>query len=133
MDRSNEDLRTHLMAVIEAAPELPRDDREHLADVFLDELHRGYDLIPRSAQQRRRADFGPVRQAVGRTTHQWWLIALASLAFLLILPNILFAAVGSGPHAHHPPALLFVVLFIVAMRFFGPGRRGGRHRMTRPF
>jgi hypothetical protein len=130
METPNEDLRTHLRAVIEAAPELARDDREHLADVFLDELYKGYELVPRSAQRSRRPDVSAAGQAVARTARHWWLAALAGLALLFALPSLFWATTG-GAHVHHPPVFLFFVLFFVAMRVFGPWRRGGRRRFTR--
>jgi len=47
MTASREELRDDLRAMVAAAPELSEEERDHLADVFLDRLEAGYRLVPR--------------------------------------------------------------------------------------
>lgn len=120
-----QDLRDHLTAVIEAAQELPREDRSYLADSFLDELERQYQLVPRDAGARR-SEPSPARPRFagfpfGRSAAPIGLILL-SLLFLPVVVLSFFVLV-------HPPVFLFVVLLLVLFRFGRPGwRRGGPWR-----
>jgi len=83
MTTSRDDLREHLVAAIEAAPELPRESREHLADVFLDQLNAEYDLVPHGTGTRPRT--------VGQPGSPWWRrhwvpIVCAIVFFVFVLP-----------------------------------------------
>jgi hypothetical protein len=49
MTASRAELREQLLATLHAAEELPRDERSHLADSFLDHLEADFRLVPRSA------------------------------------------------------------------------------------
>jgi hypothetical protein len=116
MAASREELRDHLNAVIEAARELPQEDRVYLADTFLDELDRQYQLVPRSrgAQQVERRGDVPAYSGFGFA----WLFVPFGLMFLL--PVVVLTVV----HVHAPVFLLAVV-FLMVFRFFGLGVRRG--------
>ena len=121
MTKTRDELREHLLAALEAAPELPKEDRGHLADAFLDSLDRDFELVPRSpAAQRRPVSSVPRTEPPIAGFRLWWpapgIIALLLLSFAIVS---VFAF-------HHAPVFLFVILFIVAARFFGPWR--GRRR-----
>jgi hypothetical protein len=97
-------MREQLVAAIEAAPELPRDSRQHLADVFLDQLHAEYDLVPRGSRGVSR----PASLPGPSWFRQHWVpIALVIGFFVFVLPVI--------THVHFVAFVLFltVVFFIV--------------------
>ena len=50
MGMTRDELRDHLLASLEAAPELARENRGDLADVFLDELDAHFMLVPRESR-----------------------------------------------------------------------------------
>jgi len=121
METYREDLHDHLVAVLEAAPELPREDRRHLADVFLDELDAKFRLVPRT--QDRREAFQTNGQTVAPLLRRWWPVLAAGFALFVLLPSVLWLvglAVGFGHPGHHvgyyPPffflPLLFFLLFV---------------------
>lgn len=116
MAASREDLRDHLLAVLEAAPELPREDRAYLADTFLDELDTRFELVPKTGRASPAASVaprgnGPIRQEMG-----WWPVAaaLAALTFLIFAVTAPLLAFG------HPPIFLLVIAFFILMRFRRP-------------
>jgi hypothetical protein len=124
MASSRNELRDHLLAALEAAPELPPEDRAHLADVFLDNLDKDFQLVPRSQTRGERSPLG----AEGRMRppfsgyRPWWPlpgIAAFLLAAFLIVSALTFSV-------HHAPVFLFVILFFLAFRFLGPWRGRGR-------
>ena len=104
MATSRDELREHLVAAMEAAPELPRGDRQHLADVFLDQLNADYELVPRGTGGTPRSARRPNR---GGGTPRWVKIALV-LAFLIFVVPAAFH--------HFPIFLLVVVAVFLAMR-----------------
>jgi hypothetical protein len=114
-----DELRDHLTAVIEAARELPKEDRAYLADTFLDDLESRYQIMARSSSGRQRPSFSgsswlsdfssgwsPVR------------VGMMILAAMLLLPLL----VGAFFFAVHPPVLILLVILFFAFR---PGRRRG--------
>ena len=123
MATTREDLRDHLVAVIEAAQELPKEDRSYLAESFLDELERQFQLVPRSrAAQRAEADSAWPRFA--GSPFRWWpapvgLLFLLPVLFLPVLVLSFFVLV-------HPPVFLLVLVLLLLFRFGRPGLRGGR-------
>ena len=104
MTTSRDDLREHLVAAIEAAPELPRESREHLADVFLDRLREEYDVVPRGTGKTPQA----ARSGKGGLFSRRWVKVALVLAFLIfVVPALL----------EHPPILLLIaVVVFFAMR-----------------
>jgi hypothetical protein len=130
METQREELREHLVAVLEAAPELPREDRRHLADVFLDELDAKFRLVLRT--QERREAF----QTNGRTLvsflRRWWPVLAAGFALFVLLPSVLWLvglAVGFGHPGHHygyPPPFFFLPLLFVLLFVRFSRRRLGR-------
>jgi hypothetical protein len=130
MEPQREELRNHLVAVLEAARELPRDDREYLADVFLDELSSGYQLVPRSQQQRRdwAGEIESLGQALLQLAIRSRLALAAGFALLFVLPSGVWLAGHAFGHEHfRAPGFFFLLIFLFAMRFFAPWR-GGRGR-----
>ena len=117
MTRTRDELREHLLAALEAAPELPREDRGHLADAFLDSLDRDFELVPRSVAARTRTAVGPRGARIPVYGFRPWWPAPAIVGLML-----LFFAMVSVFAFHHAPVFLFVILFIVAARFFVPWR-----------
>jgi hypothetical protein len=125
-----EQIRDHLAAVIEAARELPKDDRAYLADTFLDDLESNYQLVPRSGPGTR------IRTAsrpswLAELAGGWSPIRVAMMIVLamVLLPFAMFAVFG----LMHPPVfLLLLVLFLVfrSGRRRGPRYRGPSGRMT---
>jgi hypothetical protein len=97
MATSREEFREQLVAAVEAAPELPREDRQYLADVFLDRLNAEYDLVPRGTGRRPLRE-KPDGKGAGRVP---WLPIALLLAFLIF---VIPAAI------HH----VLVILVIVA-------------------
>lgn len=121
METQREELHEHLVAVLEAAQELPREDRGHLADVFLDELDAKFRLVPRT--QDRREAFQSNGQTLAPLWRRWWPLLAAGFALFVLLPSVLWLvglAVGFGHPGHHygyhPPffflPLLFFLLFV---------------------
>src|SRR5918911_1511540 len=118
MAATREELRDHLAAVIEAAHELPKEDRTYLADSFLDELERQYQLVPRSRTARQNEP-GPGRRRFAGSPFVWF---LAPLGLLFLLPFLLLSFFV----LIHPPVLLLAVVLLLLFRFGRPGmRRGG--------
>jgi hypothetical protein len=135
MESHREDLHDHLVAVLEAAPELPREDRRHLADVFLDELDAQFRLVPRT--QDRQAAFQTNEQTLVSVLRRWWPALAAGFALLVLLPSVLWLvglAVGYGHPGHHygyhPPfffaPLLFFLLFVRFSRHWARRKYGPR-------
>lgn len=122
MTTSRDELRNHLVAVIEAARELPPDSREQLADGFLDEMNRQFNLVPRGSGARRS------RPAM-RDLNGWlpqmrgWQLLAGMVGVLLLLPLIL---VTGFVLLHLVPFALPVLLFIFVFR-----PRMGRNRLHR--
>jgi hypothetical protein len=115
MDTPREEIREQLMAAIEAAPELAPEARQHLADVFLDELNARYDLVPRGTGKRAQS-----ARPIGRPpwSGRWLPVALV-LAFLVVVVPATF-------HHHFPVFLLFVLGAFLVMRRIGWGLMRGR-------
>lgn len=129
MTATRDELRDHLTAVIEAARELPREDRTFLADTFLDDLDRQYRLVPRSTGSDMQVSSRPSRH-VGFPLG-WGKIALLAVLALFVLP-LLFSSLFA---LAHPPIFLFVLVLFLVFRFARPGRswrgpRGGGRTYT---
>lgn len=129
MTATRDELRDHLTAVIEAARELPREDRTFLADTFLDDLDRQYRLVPRSTGSDMQVSSRPSRH-VGFSLG-WGKIALLAVLALFVLP-LLFSSLFA---LAHPPIFLFVLVLFLVFRFARPGRswrgpRGGGRTYT---
>lgn len=118
MTASREDVRDELRATIAAAAELSEEERDHLADVFLDRLDTEYRLVPRgqpiSEPERRPRGYG--RGPIGFPFFWPALVAGLGLAAVLWLVTVSVFAVA------HPPIFLFVILLFVAFRFWRPRR-----------
>src|SRR5947209_4484059 len=115
MATTDDELREQLVAAIEAAPELAKEDRQHLADVFLDQLNARYDLIPRGSQTKPQ----PVLPAGRPPWHPRW------VPFALLFAFIVF--VLPAAFHHHAPIVLFLALAIfLALKsgVLGVRRRG---------
>lgn len=121
MSTTREDLRDHLVAVLAAAPELPEDEREHLADVFLDRLDADYQLLPRgqavSEPGRPRPRGAPDPFIFWRA----WPIPIGLIGLVLLLPLLLISAFVFV----HPPIFLFALLIFLVLRsrMWRPRRR----------
>lgn len=125
MTADRDEIRDHLQAVIEAARELPKDDRAYLADTFLDDLEKHYQIVPR----------GTGRQTGAKSRPS----PLAGLSFgrgpipvgLMILLAVLFVpvAITALALAIHPPIILLAVLLFLLFR--SGAFRGPRHRRPR--
>lgn len=125
MSTDRDEIRDHLQAVIEAARELPRDDRAYLADTFLDDLEKHYRLVPRDALRQteatsRRAPLSGL--SLGRSPLP---IGLVILLAVLVVP----LALGALAVAVHPPIILLAVLLFLLFR--SGAFRGPRHRRPR--
>lgn len=113
MATTRDELREHLLAVIEAAPELPKDGREHLADVFMSELDAGFRLVPRSEDPQVAANPSPPR-FIGPPAYSKW-APMLPLALFLLIPLFFI-----GFHA----PFLFLGVLLLFVRFAHPwGRR----------
>jgi hypothetical protein len=122
MEPDHEELRTDLLAMLNAAPELPQDDRGSLADVFLDKLQAGYEVIPRARAQNVRSAPRP------RLAPAFPGRAAAVAGFLLLMSVLWMAVLSSGAgHWHHPPVFLLPLFFVLVMRL-RRGRPGGWYR-----
>ena len=127
MEPNREELRTELLAMLHAAPELPADDRASLADVFLDHLQAGYDVVPRARAESMRPP-RPERAPIHYM--DWSRLGARFAALLLVLPVLWMTVFTSGnAHWHHPSIFPLLIVFFIAMRFFG-GRRGGWGRYS---
>ena len=127
MEPDRAELRTELLAMLHAAPELPPDDRASLADVFLDHLQAGYDVVPRARTDNVRA---PRRE---RTLIQYPDLSrvVARFAAVLLVMTVLWMTVftSGDTHWHHPSLFPLLIVFFVAMRVLH-GRPGGRRRYS---
>jgi hypothetical protein len=123
MESQRDELRDHLVAALEAAPELPRDDRAYLADTFLDELDARFELVPRSPH--RKGGVKVTGQMLSQMGGRWWL-AIAAFAAISLLWTGLWLAGPGWNHAHgpYPPIFPLVLIILVAIRLFRPWRRG---------
>jgi hypothetical protein len=124
MENQREDLRDHLVAALQAAPELPPEERAHLADVFLDELDTRFELVARSGATSWKA--GP-EDVLRRMTASPGRLILAGAAVWLLVSSLLWT-VGPGWHGHHAPFFPILPLLIVLWlarpwRGFGRGTR----------
>jgi hypothetical protein len=131
MATSREDVRDHLVAVLEAAQELPRDHREYLADVFMDELNGKYQLVPRTQKRNLGGELDTALSGLQQTMRHWWPAIAAVFAFIVVLPSLLWlAAVGFGTHGadHHPFGFLPFLFIFFLFRFLGPWRYYRRGR-----
>lgn len=127
MESNREELRTELLAMLHAAPELPPDDRASLADVFLDKLQAGYNVVPRTRAESVQT---PQRERPPLPYAAWNGLATRFAAFLLIVAVLgMTVFAGGNPHWHHPSLFPLVIIFFIAMRFFG-GRRHGWGRYS---
>ncbi len=126
MESDREALRTELLAMLHASPELPPDDRASLADVFLDKLHAGYDVVRRMPAGRVQA---PPRERTPVQYMDWSRFGARFAALLLIVTVLWMTVFTSGDaHWHHPSIFPLLIVFFIAMRFFGGGRGGwGRY------
>jgi len=122
MAATREDLRDHLRAVIEAAQELPREDRTYLADTFLDELEKQYQLVPRTGPGQRAEVHSARRKPIGIPLGPW----PAPVGLLFLLPLLLPVLFFSLLFLVHPPVLLLALVLFLIFRFGRPGmgRRG---------
>jgi hypothetical protein len=112
MATTDQDLREHLLATIEAAPELDPENRKELADVFLRELNARYTLTPRAGT--------PPQPARQQSWSRGPMLPFAS-PFWLLIPLLLVLS-----FALHFPIFLFVLIVFFAAR---AGRAwGGRSR-----
>lgn len=112
MATTTDELREHLVAAIEAAPELMKEDREHLADVFLDQLHASFNLVPR-APGKGSQSARPAGQAAGGTGWIPFALLLAFLAFTL----------PAASHHDVPIFLVVVAAVFLAARGCGLGMK----------
>jgi hypothetical protein len=128
MEPDRGELRTDLLAMLHAAPELPPDDRASLADVFLDKLQAGYDVVPRARAQ---SAATPRRERTPINYTDWSRLG-ARFAALLLLVTVLWMTVftSGDAHWHHPSVFPLVIVFFVAMRFMR-GRPGGWRQWSR--
>ena len=127
MEPDRAELRTELLAMLHAAPELPPDDRASLADVFLDHLQAGYDVIPRARTESVQAP----RRERAPTQYPDLSRVVARFAALLLVVTVLWMTVftSGDTHWHHPSLFPLLIVFFVAMRFMH-GRPGGRRRYS---
>ena len=119
MAATREELRDHLTAVIEAAKELPREDRSFLADSFLDELEMQYQLVPRS-QATRWEEPAPSRFRLAGSPFAW---VAAILASLFVLPVVFLSFFVLLHVLFHPPIFLLAIVLLLLFRFGRPGMR----------
>ena len=127
-----DELRDHLVAALEAAPELPRDNREYLADVFLDELDARYKLVPRSRHVNLQTDVDAALSGLVQAGRRWWPAIAAAFALLVVVPSLAWlAAAGFATHAHghHPFGFAPFLIFLFLARFLGPWRYRRRRRV----
>jgi hypothetical protein len=124
MEPDREELRTDLLAMLNAAPELPQDDRGSLADVFLDKLQAGYQVIPRTRAESVR----PVPRQPRPLVFPGRAAVIAGFLFLMFMSMLWMTvmSVGAG-HWHHPPVFLFPLLVLLVLRL-RRGRPGGWYR-----
>src|SRR5947209_6335375 len=83
MEPDREALRDELLAMLHAAPELPQEDRASLADVFLDKLQAGYEVIPRTRPESVRT----AHRQPGPVMFPGWAGAAAGFAAFLFLAS----------------------------------------------
>jgi hypothetical protein len=108
-----DELREHLIATLEAAPELEGESRRELADVFFRELDEHFTLVPRgemAAMPQQRLANRPVRVPFVPPV---WLLLLVPLLLALSLA------------AHAPVFLFAIILFVILRSVRRPGWRGG--------
>lgn len=108
MTMTRDELREQLLASLEAAPELPRESRGDLADVFLDELDAQFLLVPRDSRGGSPATPVPTARRsslVNGFPFHWPYLLLLPLA-LIVLSFVL-----------HVPFIPFIILLVVAARF----------------
>lgn len=123
MAADRDQIRDHLAAVIEAARELPREDRTYLADTFLDELESNYQLVPRSGAGRQlRTSSRP--SWLSEFSGGWspFRVGVMIVLAMLLLPFAMFALFG----LMHPPVFLLLVVLLLIFR--SGRRRGPRYR-----
>ncbi len=133
MTTSREELRDHLIAVLQAAPELPRDDREYLADVFLDELDAGYQLVPRSRRGNVQGEVRAALNALLQAGRGWWPVIAAVFALFVVVPSVVWLATAgfaTHVHGHHPFGFVPFLIFLFLVRFLGPWSHRRRGRVT---
>jgi hypothetical protein len=122
MALSRDDLRTDLLAVLEAAPELSRDNREHLADVFLDRLDEQFRLVPRPRDRAWSDGLMTAWSTFLQAARGWLPLLAAGFGLLLLLPLLVLPFFV----LFHAPFLIFVLVFL----FFRFGGMGMRRRRT---
>lgn len=125
MTADRDEIRDHLQAVIEAARELPKDDRAFLADTFLEDLEKRYQLVPRGTgqptpAQSRRSPLAGLPFGRGPLP-----VGLMFLLAVLVVP----VALAAFALAIHPPIILLAVLLFFLFR--SGAVRGPRHRRPR--
>jgi hypothetical protein len=119
MVASRDELRERLVAALEASPELDKDHRQYLADVFLNKLDEDFQLVPRSGMARQSA---PATLSRGSGRGDDVLTRLAGAGrFLILLPIVLLVLTLAW--APHPSFLLVALAFFVFWRFFWAGPR----------
>jgi hypothetical protein len=122
MATNRDELRDHLAAVIEAAHELPKEDRSFLADSFLDELEVRYQLVPRGSAVER-SEVSPARSRSTGFPLGWWPVPIG---LMFVLPLLIVATLLSLFVLVHPPIFLLALILFVLFRFSRPGWRRGR-------
>jgi hypothetical protein len=114
--------------VIEAAHELPKEDRAFLADSFLDDLETQYQLVPRS-QVPSRSDAGASQPAFAAPPFGRGPVFFPLWLPFLFLP-VLFVTLAVLIHA---PFFLAILIPFFLFRFLGWGRgRRGRWQYGPP-
>lgn len=125
MAATRDELRDHLLAVLEAAPELPKDDRTHLADVFLKDLDAHFRLVPRPQHGGWSDDLFAALTAFFQSGRRLWPVLAVVIGLVFLLPLLLFPVFV----LLHPPILLLVLVIILVARSRGPGMRRRRMMM----
>jgi hypothetical protein len=121
MEASREELRERLVAALEASPELETEQRQYLADVFLNKLDEDYRLVPRFEVGARYRSTSVLEPSV-RSDHfrPMFPVSRRFIFFVVFLLLVLTASF------HAPGFILMALAFFLFWRFFwvGPGHRG---------
>src|SRR5947209_17157436 len=96
MSTPRDDLKNELVAVIEAARELPEGDRDYLADVFLRELDTRYNLVPRTGSRGRSRGVDDLGPSVSGMLRRFWPLLAAGVALLVLFPLLMVSMFEIG-------------------------------------